>query len=163
MDNQKIIKILTYLNKIIESNSEKINFIYGFVKLFNPKRLTTNSLQEKTEEITNHYQKSTELRSMHGRSLGKDQTELSAIILAGFDLNLYSCEFVDIATGKCVIDYESDLVKKKDNDYLNMILHWYKIKEGGLSDDDILEILNSQYQICVSKASDNQSRCVISG
>jgi hypothetical protein len=163
MDNQKTIKILTELSHIIESNSDKITSIYGFVKLFDPERLTPISLQEKTKEITAHCKKSTELRCVHGRTLGKDQTELSAIILAGFDLNLYNCEFVDIATGECIKDFESDLVQTKDNDYLNMLINWYRMKAGGLADDEILEILNDQHTVCASKASNNQSNCLISG
>jgi hypothetical protein len=90
---------------------------------------------------------------------------LSARILAGFNLQLYNCEYMDIATGECLKDYDSDLVQTKDNDYFNMIINWYRMKVGGLSNDDISENLNDQYSICVSNASvDNtQSRCVISG
>ena len=62
MDNQEINKILLELNQIIESNRDQITYIYGFVKLFNPERITPSSLKEKTKEITAHCEKSTELR-----------------------------------------------------------------------------------------------------
>jgi uncharacterized protein YfkK (UPF0435 family) len=45
-------RILLELNEIIETNSEKITYIYGFVKSFVPERITPSSLQEKTKEIT---------------------------------------------------------------------------------------------------------------
>jgi hypothetical protein len=165
MNNSKIDTILLGLNQIIESNREKITHIYCFVKLFDPERITPSSLEEKTKEITTHCQKSTESRCLHGRSLGEGQTELSARILAGFALELYNCEFVDIRTGECIKDYESDLVQTKENDYFNMIINWYRMKVGGFTDDEISENLNDQYNIYISNTSvtNTQSKCVISG
>jgi hypothetical protein len=154
-------KILLELNKIIEDNYLKIEKIYGFVKLFDKTRITSKSLNDKRNEITTHCNKSTESRCLHGRSLGSDQTELSATILAGFDLNLYNCEYVDIATGECTKDYDSDLVQTKENNYFNMIINWYKMKAGGLDNSYILENLDSLYSNCAKDG--YESICVISG
>jgi len=154
---------LVEFNKIIENNREKIQAIYGFVKLFDPTRITSDTLEEKTKEITAHCRKSTESRCLHGRSLGADQTNLSARILAGFDINLYDCEFVDIATGNCIKDFDSNIIETKDNNYFNMIINWYKMKVGGLSYDDILENIEQIYSICAKNESNSQSKCTISG
>jgi len=158
---ESILHELNELNKLIEIKRDKIQQIYGFVKLFNQTHITPSLLEEKTREITAHCQKSTESRCLHGRSLGPDQTSLSATILAGFDINLYNCEYIDILTGKCIRDYDSNMIKTKENDYFNMIINWYKMKIGGLEDHDILENIEELYRICVEPAT--ESKCVISG
>jgi hypothetical protein len=181
-------QIFKDINLIIDNNQEKIRSIYGFVKTFDSTRINDEKIEEKKQEIIAHFKKSTDPRSVHGRTLGDEQTNLSAIILAGFDLNLYSCEYVDIATGKCIQEYvdvpssecieeyidiatgkcireyESDLINKKANDYFNMILQWYKMKVGGFSNEDIIDNLDGLYeQKCGSKPLDSNNPCVISG
>lgn len=151
------------LNKIIQDNSEKIQQIYGFVKLFEQTNVTESLIEEKTKEITTHFLKSTDSRSLHQRSLGVEQTKTSALILAGFNLNLYNCEYVDIETGAILKDYECDLLETKDNNYFNMILNWYKMKSRGFDDIDISEDLNLMYDIYIQANKQTKSNCSISG
>ena len=158
-------EILLQINKIIQDNHDKIVQIYGFVKLFDETNITEESLKEKTEEITNHFNKSTDSRSVQGRTLGAEQTRISALILAGFNLNLYNCEYIDTATGNTVKEFECDLIQTKDNNYFNMIFNWYRLKSAGLNDLDISEDLDLIYHMYIqaNQEAKQVSKCTISG
>ena len=149
MNNNLIDKILLELNEIILEKKFTIQKIYGFTKFFDVNNITPNILENKIKEANKHYENSTPVKNRHGRTLGDTYVVVVARILAGFTLNLYSlnyynCEYLDTATNTFTKDDESDLLNQSDLIYFNMIISWYKMKEMGLGNDDIIDNLLSQ-------------------
>ena len=137
--------IFETLNKFIIKNFDKVLFIFGFIKLFDETNIKDEIIFDKIAEIEKHFAKSTDPRNVHGRTLGTEKTNLAAQILAGFNLNLYNCEFVDIATGHCIKDVDSTLMTK-DNDYFNFLMDMCTVLTNintKISDSDKLEIMQS--------------------
>jgi hypothetical protein len=142
--------IFEKLNEFIFKNFDKFLIIFDSVKYFNEENINDENFFLKIKEIETHFAKSTDPRNVHERTLGTEKTYLAAQILAGFNLTLYNCKYVDIGTGHCIQDVDSTLITK-DNDYFNFIMDLCNILIKSISDSDKLDamksMLNDQYEI----------------
>jgi len=155
MGNQHNTHVILKLEKIhqtyIEPNKKLLERKFGFKIKFN-KLFNKNSIEEKRAEITEHFKLSTNNKALKNqetqieRSLGTEQTELCALILASYNLTLlHEWTFAEHGSDESDSSYDKESLNDGVNSFLNVILEIYRMKEAEFSSEDIQEHINNKF------------------